>query len=78
MSIVLFEADVVTNVRRVRRFQNERFIHKAVRSYLNAVEIQTRRQNTTNAGLHKINTDTRQKQAQLVQVQALSYNCSLS
>jgi len=46
MSTVMFEADV-TNVSR------KGFIHKSIRSYLHAVEIQTGRQNTTSAVLKR-------------------------
>jgi len=34
-------------------FINERFIHKSVRSYIHAVEIQTERQSTTSAALKR-------------------------
>lgn len=43
----MFKADVMTNFSRLGSFWNKRFIHKFVRSYLHAVEIQTERQKTT-------------------------------
>lgn len=39
MIIIMFEVDVITNVGKLERFQNKRFVHKSIRFDLHAVNI---------------------------------------
>lgn len=37
--IIKFEVDVITNIGKLERFQNKRFVHKSIRFHLHAVNI---------------------------------------